>query len=575
MSIFAAQESTTDKSQLSSNSPNTELLSQRKYAFGVSKSSLTSEYEGKTRLQAKLTIGASNDPLEQEADRVADQVLAAPIHSAVSGAAPSIQRFTGQSTGDAGPAPASVDRVLSGSGRLLDPAILQDMGQRFGHDFSRVRVHTGAAAEQSARDVNAHAYTVGHNIVFGEGQFILESYNGRHLIAHELTHVLQQSRSVGNPTQMQRDDPKPMTAAAKLQAVKEKLKARYGLKEISEQNGVAWTESELKKIDAAFLKMSPDEQKILKGVTLVLTDKIPSIKRKGRTIPIAGQTFGTFQVELTRAGVNKTTPIHEAGHLIHHTVIANAEKIFERSKFKDDLEAARLTFSVAVGKTPKIMSGSNDQVASFKQFNTAFTQVTTAAGIFEKSTDDDLKSNRAALEQAVQELEIYRYPADFGSEPFTKAWLALADQQSAFVSALMIWSDEKEKAVGPVKKLDEFVSIVKKHRLDRRSFAPFTSYAEANWPDFPREFFAEAYQSWRNNPAYMEKNGNALFIWFNKGGHLNPAAPQPRVPWKPIKIPMPKLPKTLHDNAPVIEELLIEAGKTFLPAIEGGVNLIP
>ena len=197
MSTFAAQVNATDKSQLLSNSPNAGLLSQRKYAFGLPKSSLISEYEGKTRLQAKLTIGASNDPLEQEADRVADQVLAAPAHSAVSGAAPSIQRFTGQSTGDAGTAPASVDRVLSGSGRPLDPAIQQDMGQRFGHDFSQVRVHTDSAAEKSAQDINAHAYTMGKNIVFGAGGFAPESHEGRKLIAHELTHVVQQTGAAG------------------------------------------------------------------------------------------------------------------------------------------------------------------------------------------------------------------------------------------------------------------------------------------------------------------------------------------------------------------------------------------
>lgn len=135
MSTFAEQENMTDKSQLLINSPDAGLLSQRKSAFGLPKSSLISEYEGKTRLQAKLTIGVSNDPLEQEADRVADQVLAAPAHSAVSGSAPRIQRFTGQAAGDAGTVPASVDRVLSGTGRPLDPAIQQDMGQRFGHDF--------------------------------------------------------------------------------------------------------------------------------------------------------------------------------------------------------------------------------------------------------------------------------------------------------------------------------------------------------------------------------------------------------------------------------------------------------
>ncbi|MEO6421285.1 MAG: hypothetical protein ABIR84_00990, partial [Candidatus Nitrotoga sp.] len=123
MSIFAEQENSFNKLQLSSNPPNAGQLSQREYAFGLPKPSLISKYESKARLQAKLTIGASNDPLEQEADRVADQVLAVPAHSAVSRAAPSIQRFTGQSTDFAGTAPASVDRVLSGSGRPLDPAL--------------------------------------------------------------------------------------------------------------------------------------------------------------------------------------------------------------------------------------------------------------------------------------------------------------------------------------------------------------------------------------------------------------------------------------------------------------------
>ena len=149
--------------------------------------------KSKSGLQRKLAIGASHDPLEQEADRVADQVMAATANPTVNSTPPRIQRFTGQATGENGTAPASVDRVLANSGRTLDPALQQDMEQRFGHDFSRVRVHTGGAAEQSARDVNAHAYTVGHDMVFGAGQFAPSTLAGRHLLAHELTHVVQQS----------------------------------------------------------------------------------------------------------------------------------------------------------------------------------------------------------------------------------------------------------------------------------------------------------------------------------------------------------------------------------------------
>ncbi|MDN5940292.1 MAG: DUF4157 domain-containing protein [Nitrospira sp.] len=160
-------------------------------------------------LQRKLAIGASHDPLEQEADRVADQVMAAPAHCAVSGTPPHIQRFTGHSTGENGTAPASVDRVLASSGRPLEPAFRQDMEQRFGHDFSRVRVHSDAAAEQSAHEVNAHAYTVGHNIVFGAGKFATGTNEGRRLIAHELTHVVQQSAAGGivGQTEEKREPP--------------------------------------------------------------------------------------------------------------------------------------------------------------------------------------------------------------------------------------------------------------------------------------------------------------------------------------------------------------------------------
>jgi outer membrane protein OmpA-like peptidoglycan-associated protein len=147
-------------------------------------------------LQAKLTVNEPGDIYEQEADRIADQVLATPAHLRVSGTPPRIRRFSRQSNGqmmDA--APASVDQALASSGGPLEPALRQDMEQRFGHDFSRVRVHSGAVAEQSAQDVNAHAYTVGHNIVFGEGQYSPRTLAGQRLLAHELVHTLQQSVS--------------------------------------------------------------------------------------------------------------------------------------------------------------------------------------------------------------------------------------------------------------------------------------------------------------------------------------------------------------------------------------------
>ena len=149
-------------------------------------------------IQAKLKVNQPGDVYEQEADRIADQVTTTPANSTVSAAPPHIQRFTGQPTGQMDAAPASIDKALASPGRPLEPAVQQDMEQRFGCDFSKARVHSGAVAEQSAREVNANAYTVGHNIVFGAGRFEPGTQEGRRLIVHELAHVVQQSAADGN-----------------------------------------------------------------------------------------------------------------------------------------------------------------------------------------------------------------------------------------------------------------------------------------------------------------------------------------------------------------------------------------
>jgi len=161
-------------------------------------------------LQAKLSVSQPGDSFEQEADRVAESVMRMNKPASIGKAPAAIRRKCAicedesddkiqtkreersRNWGVANAAPASVERVLSSSGAPLEPLLHDDMEQRFGHDFSRVRVHSGAAAEQSAREVNAQAYTVGHNIVFGADRFAPRTHAGRRLIAHELTHVVQQ-----------------------------------------------------------------------------------------------------------------------------------------------------------------------------------------------------------------------------------------------------------------------------------------------------------------------------------------------------------------------------------------------
>lgn len=155
----------------------------------------------KSALQRKLTIGASNDPLELEADRVADQVLARQPGPIVSNAPPHIQRYAGHAAEQADASvPPSVHQTLADPGRPLALSLQQDMGQRFGHDFSSVRVHTNAKATESAKSVSALAYTVGRNIVFQSDHYKPELTEGKRLLAHELTHVVQQTGGAPIPT---------------------------------------------------------------------------------------------------------------------------------------------------------------------------------------------------------------------------------------------------------------------------------------------------------------------------------------------------------------------------------------
>jgi hypothetical protein len=146
-------------------------------------------------LQTKLKINEPGDIYEQEAERIADQVMAVPAYHSASGALSRIQPYSGPSDGQMQAVPANVDQALASPGRPLEPALRQDMEERFSCDFSHVRVHTDTKAEESAQAVNALAYTVGRDVVFGAGQYALRRSEGQHLIAHELAHVVQQSRS--------------------------------------------------------------------------------------------------------------------------------------------------------------------------------------------------------------------------------------------------------------------------------------------------------------------------------------------------------------------------------------------
>lgn len=134
---------------------------------------------------------------EAEAESLADHALAGYGPALSSGPLRRTARVGG--SGDLSSAPASVDRVLAGGGASLATDVRGDMERRFGHDFSRVRVHSGAAAHRSALEMRADAYTVGDDIVFARGRYAPSSAEGNRLLAHELAHVIQGGSGVVRP----------------------------------------------------------------------------------------------------------------------------------------------------------------------------------------------------------------------------------------------------------------------------------------------------------------------------------------------------------------------------------------
>jgi hypothetical protein len=189
------------------------LFLQRKCACGGS-AGLTGECEdcreqkllGKP-LQKKLAVNAPGDDYELEADRVAEQVLRMPAPAPGSpvtqtARTPLVQRHTPTTpSASADDAPPLVHEVLASAGEPLDTTTRAYFEPRFGHDFGDVRVHSDARARASARSVHALAYTVGNHVVFGDGQPWRGAARG--LLAHELTHVVQQ-RGPSGPAGLQR-----------------------------------------------------------------------------------------------------------------------------------------------------------------------------------------------------------------------------------------------------------------------------------------------------------------------------------------------------------------------------------
>jgi hypothetical protein len=293
-------------------------------------------------IQPKLTIGAPGDKYEQEADRVASQVVQQ-IHAPQTNAPlqrdaldanklqmrPILQRNTPEEDElqmrptieavSGGAASESLESAISqarGSGQSLDPNLQQQMGQAMGADFSGVNIHTDSQSDQLNRSIQAKAFTTGQDIFFRQGSYQPGSRDGQELIAHELTHVVQQN---GEGIQRQSDLKKEDGLQRKFATNEEKEGSRF-ISESQEHIQREWLDTEtpnLKQWDhlRKGVRWYYNETNGLMHFKIEDLAAIPNIKARIAVTNAANQEF-TYQQWIDAGWVEKEGEVLEVSEKV-------------------------------------------------------------------------------------------------------------------------------------------------------------------------------------------------------------------------------------------------------------------
>jgi predicted metallopeptidase len=241
--------------------------------------------------------------------------------------------------------PPIIDDVLRSPGQPLDAATRTLMEPHFGHNFSQVRVHTDARAAESARALNALAYTVGRNVVFGAGQYAPGRSAGQELLAHELTHIVQQEKlGAGGLSSHSLAD----AEAEAEQSGKQLASGQQPTIHLSSPSGAIQYERD-KPIPKA---LDEDAERIVAVVIPNSSDKRdPKVKAVELVYSILNKYFSGYQDKISGVGFDNK----EAGDgLLVHQVIKPDKKIYGfiwvGDKFVSQLIQDKFTFASHVAK---------------------------------------------------------------------------------------------------------------------------------------------------------------------------------------------------------------------------------
>ena len=248
-----------------------------------------------------------------------------------------------------GEAPSIVNEVLRSPGQPLDASTRAYFEPRFGRDIGAVRVHADTKAAQAAQAVNALAYTVGQNVVFGGGQFAPRSEQGMRLLAHELVHVVQQTTSRPMSPHLQR------APDEKSKPVEDKPKPRQNKPKLPHQD-----------------KPKPGQDVIVLGEGWKGAEELGSVLSPGGKI-ISVKSVAEAAAELAKI----QDPIGTLYFITHSTPSGELKFGKDEGYIKPDDIAAKLTGSVSADRAPNKVDFRGCSVGSNPK---AMEQIRTAVG---------------------------------------------------------------------------------------------------------------------------------------------------------------------------------------------------
>ena len=451
-------------------------------------------------------------------------------------------------------APPAVNGVLASVGLPMDTTTRGFMEPRFGHDFSHVRIHDDATAAGSAEAMAARAYTVGHHVVFGSGEYRPGTADGRRLLAHELLHVTQQNAAgTAQGSLVQRDAKKPDPKVVNLKA---ELVATYELSGVTDTTDVAeWTAPELEKMKRALARIPAAERGAIKGVELrrvatttefgnvasglfkQMMDQKTGLRQDRIEIANdafnndkdydAGGAYTNFGGQRVQGAPSEGVLAHEVGHAVEALPQRQAEAARVTSSNTNDtafgeLQKARAAYNNAVLTAVNVPAWSNAKEKSYMDaiigaqkklaatldVTNTFPDKPSAAESAKAATDfrNALPAARAAIalrKRASSALPANSNYALTADENAQDAWMAAAEALVAPLETRAATQKDSERATGAedATTITITVSSGKKVKMTR-VLADFVAIVEVNKIDIAGSGLGSHVTSnWPDNPA--------------------------------------------------------------------------